>query len=81
MCKQTPAMKRIVRRIQRWLSKNEYECGYGIMIYRCGEGQALHRNGVVDAWGGGCVIDPWTEFTTRELTALFERAKKLADTH
>ena len=71
-------MQLLVRRIQYWLRKYEYQSGYaGLKLYKCyGENYALCRYGVVDAVGGGAVINKWTEHTISELNRLFKLVKK-----
>jgi hypothetical protein len=76
--KMSKRMKLLVRRIQYWLRKHEYQSGYsGLKLYRCfEENYALCRSGVVDSWGGGAVIDRWTAHSIPELRKLFGLAKK-----
>lgn len=76
--KMSKRMQLLVRRIQYWLRKHEYQSGYGFKLYRCfDESYALCRSGVVDAsCGVGCVVDKWTVYSIPELKKLFELAKK-----
>lgn len=81
--KQSIAMKKQVRKIQRWLSKHERPSGYNIKLHPCGlydeydRLMALSRRGVVIAHGGGCVVETWTCYKTSQLNRLFNAAKKL----
>jgi len=74
--RQTDAMKRTVRKIQRWLAKHEYMSSFGFKLHRCnlrdgyGRPIAICRTGVVVSAGGGCVIEHWTEYTTSQLKQL-----------
>ena len=75
--RRTRAKKLIVRRIQSWLAKYEYESGYGILLHRCQTpGFALCRTGVVVAESHSCYVDPWINYTTKQLNILFNEAKR-----
>lgn len=71
-------MQLLVKRIQYWLRKHEYQSGYsGLMLYKCyGVNYALCRYGVVDAVAGGAVVDKWTAYTISELSILYKLVKK-----
>lgn len=76
--KMSKRMQLLVRRIQYWLRKHEYQSGYdGLKLYKCFDKNfALCRSGVVFACGGCCVVDKWTDYSIPELKKLFELAKK-----
>ena len=83
MTRQTPAMKRTVREIQRWLAKHEYECAFKFKLHRCdlyddyNRAIAICRTGVVVCAGGGCIIEHWTEYKTGTLRRFLNAAKRV----
>lgn len=85
MTRQTPAMKRVVREIQRWLAKHEYQCAFRFKLHRCGLYDqynrliAISRTGVVVVAGGGCYIERWTEYRTGELRRFLNGAKRIQE--
>lgn len=78
---QSPSKRQVTQRVQRWLAKHEYLCGYGFKLHRCarrGAPVAICRRGVVDAYGGGCVVTPWSKYTPRAILRLLRAAQREA---
>jgi hypothetical protein len=84
MTRQTPAQRKVVRAIQRWLKIHEYKAAFKFKLHTCelcddySRAIALCRSGVVISVGVGCTVNDWTDYPVATLKRLFNAAKKAA---